>query len=133
PELCGLALALAPGLAAYVPLAHRASGLLDAAPGSNALSREAALARLKPLLEDRGILKIGHDMKGAAHLLRRYGVALRPYDCTILMSYVLDGGQLEHTIEELTRRASGHELTPAKQLLGTGKSLIAFAEVATAA
>src|SRR6266849_6739330 len=56
PELCGLALALAPGLAAYVPLGHRPAGLLDAR-ASNALSREAALVRLKPLLEDRGVLK----------------------------------------------------------------------------
>jgi DNA polymerase-1 len=71
-----------------------------------------------------------HDAKGAAHLLRRYGIALQPYDCTMLMSYVLDGGQFEHTIEELTRRAFAHELAPLKELIGTGKSLIGFAEVA---
>ena len=57
---------------------------------------DAAIARLKPLLENPGVLKIGHDMKGAAHLLRRYGIALAPYDCTMLMSYVLDGGQFDH-------------------------------------
>jgi DNA polymerase I len=133
PEFCGLALAIAPGLAAYVPLAHRAAagGLLDAPPSNSAFTREAALARLKPLLEDRGTLKIGHDMKAAAHLLRRYGIALRACDCTMLMSYVLDGGQEDHDIEALTRRFLNHELTPAKALLGTGKSLISFAEVAT--
>jgi hypothetical protein len=38
-----------------------------------------------------------HDAKGTAHLLRRYGITLAPYDCTMLMSYVLDGGQFEHT------------------------------------
>jgi DNA polymerase-1 len=130
-ELCGLALAIAPGLAAYVPLGHRGSGLLDAPPGT--LSLDQALPRLKPLLEDAGVLKIGHDMKGAAHLLRRYDIALRPYDCTMLMSYVLDGGQVDHSIEELARRWFEHELTPAKEILGTGKSLICFAEVATAA
>jgi DNA polymerase I len=133
PELCGLGLAIAPGLAAYVPLAHRAKGLLDAPATNSALTREAALAHLKPLFEDPGTLKIGHDMKSAAHLLRRYGIALRAYDCTMLMSYVLDGGQVEHDIEELTRRAFNHDLTPAKEILGTGKSLICFAEVATAA
>ena len=58
-----------------------------------------ALDRLRPLLEDPGVLKIGHDLKTAAHLLSRYGVTLAPYDCTMLMSYVLDGGQFEHTIE----------------------------------
>jgi DNA polymerase-1 len=130
PEFCGLALAVAPGLAIYVPLGHRPAELFDAAGG---LSREAAVARLKPLLEHPGILKIAHDAKGAAHLLRRHGIALQPYDCTMLMSYVLDGGQFEHTIEDVTRRAFEHELMPAKEMLGTGKSLIGFAELTSAA
>jgi len=130
PEFCGLALAVAPGLAIYVPLGHRPAELFDAAGG---LSRDDAVARLKPLLEDPGVLKIVHDAKGAAHLLRRYGIALAPYDCTMLMSYVLDGGQFEHTIEEVTRRALEHELVSAKEMLGTGKSLICFAELTSAA
>jgi DNA polymerase I len=134
PELCGLALALAPGRAAYVPLGHRPAGLLEATAGEGAgLSLERALARLKPLLEDPGVLKIGHDMKGMAHLLRRHGIALYPYDCTMLMSYVLDGGQVEHTIEVLTRRAFSHELLAAKAVLGTGRNAICFAEATPAA
>ncbi len=132
PEFCGLALAIHPGLAAYLPLGHRSAGLLDA-PATGGVSLEAALARLKPLLEDPSVLKVAHDAKVAAHLMRRHGIALRPYDCTMLMSYVLEGGQFEHTIEEVTRRAFEHELTPAKEILGTGKNLICFAEVTTAA
>jgi DNA polymerase-1 len=160
PALCGIALALAPGLVAYLALGHRApevetpslplgdtltdpalrAGLpLSLAAGEGAerseagegkLTLELALERLRPLFEDPGVLKIGHDVKTAAHLLSRYGVALAPYDCTMLMSYVLDGGQFEHTIEHLVRRSFEHELIPLKQLVGTGKSLIAFAEVA---
>jgi len=130
PEFCGLALAVAPGLAIYVSLGHRPAELFDGAGG---LSRDDAVARLKPLLENPGVLKIVHDAKGAAHLLRRYGIALAPYDCTMLMSYVLDGGQFEHTIEDVTRRAFEHELVPAKEMLGTGKSLICFAELTSAA
>jgi DNA polymerase-1 len=129
PALAGIALALAPGLAAYIPVGHRVSGSLDL-DGPGELSQEAAIDRLRPLLEDPGVLKIGHDVKTAAHLLSRYGIALAPYDCTMLMSYVLDGGQFEHTIEHLVRRCFAHELTPLKELVGTGKSLIAFAEVA---
>ncbi|MBV8890358.1 MAG: DNA polymerase I, partial [Alphaproteobacteria bacterium] len=130
PELCGLGLAVAPGLAAYLPLAHRAAGLLEASEAGSNLPFEPALALLKPLLEDRSTLKIGHDMKGMAHLLRRYGIALRPHDCTMLMSYVLDGGQVEHSLEELTQRALDHRLPVMKEIVGTGKSLIPFAEVA---
>jgi DNA polymerase I len=128
PALAGIGLALAPGLAAYVPLGHRAAGTLDLEGGAG-LSSEAIIERLRPLLEDPGVLKIGHDVKTAAHLLSRYGVHITPYDCTMLMSYVLDGGQFEHSIEDVVRRSFEHELTPLKQLVGTGKSLIAFAEV----
>ena len=110
------------------PPAGEGQGGGEAAP----LSSQEALARLKPLLEDPGVLKIGHDMKGIAHLLLRHGIAVAPYDCTMLMSYVLDGGQFEHTIEALTKQAFAHDLTPAKEILGTGRSAICFAEVATA-
>jgi DNA polymerase-1 len=160
PALCGIALALAPGLAAYVPVGHRTSQaepfslpLIDqniqpASPlsrtagegadpritvrgeaGEGKLTLELAIEKLRPLFEDPGVLKIGHDLKTTAHLLARYGVALASYDCTMLMSYVLDGGQFEHTIESLVRRCFEHELTPLKELVGTGKSVIAFAEV----
>jgi DNA polymerase I len=128
PALAGIALALAPSLAAYVPVGHRVLGSLDL-DGAGELSLEATIDRLRPLLEDPGVLKVGHDVKTAAHLLSRYGIALAPYDCTMLMSYVLDGGQFDHTIEALVRRSFEHELPPLKDLIGTGKSLIAFAEV----
>jgi DNA polymerase-1 len=138
PALCGIALALAPGLAAYVPVGHRATeaeapslplmgGAADTDEGK--LTLELAIEKLRPLLRDPGVLKIGHDLKTAAHLLSRYDVTLAPCDCTMLMSYVLDGGQFEHTIENVVRRCFEHELTSLKELVGTGKSLIAFAEV----
>jgi DNA polymerase-1 len=155
PALCGIALALAPGLAAYIPIGHRTSqaevlslplmegGMHPPSPLSRTagegverseevqgkLSLELAIERLRPLFEDPGVLKIGHDLKTVAHLLARYGVTLAPYDCTMLMSYVLDGGQFDHTIESLVRRCFEHDPTPLKELVGTGKSLIAFAEV----
>jgi DNA polymerase I len=128
PALAGIALALAPGLAAYVPLGHSTAGSLNL-DGAGELSPDVAVGKLRPLLEDPGVLKIGHDVKSAAHLLSRYGVALAPYDCTMLVSYVLDGGQFDHTIESLVRRCFEHDLVPMKELVGTGKSLIAFAEV----
>src|SRR6516225_7390654 len=128
PVLAGIGLGLAPGLAAYVPLGHRAAGTLDLGD-TGELSLQEAIDRLRPLLEDPGVIKIGHDVKTAAHLLSRYGIEIAPYDCTMLMSYVLDGGQVEHTIENLVRRSFEHQLKPLKELIGTGKSLIAFAEV----
>src|SRR5215472_16196705 len=128
PALCGIALAVAPGLAAYVPLGHHVTGGLDLTSAGE-LPPEVAIEKLRPLLEDPGVLKIGHDVKTAAHLLSRYGINVAPYDCTMLMSYVLDGGQFEHTIENLVGRSFAHELPALKELVGTGKSLITFAEV----
>ena len=160
PALAGIALALAPGLAAYVPLGHRhpadgapslplgdtlthpalrggsplsrnaGEGVERSGAGEDKLTLELAIERLRPLFQDPGVLKIGHDVKTVAHLLSRYGITIAPYDCTMLMSYVLDGGQFEHAIETLVRRCFEHELTPLKELIGTGKSLIPFAEVA---
>jgi DNA polymerase-1 len=139
PALCGIALVLAPGLAAYVPIGHSAAEAEAPSlplmgrvtePRGGKLTLELAIEKLRLLFEDPGVLKIGHDLKTAAHLLARYGVTLAPYDCMMLMSYVLDGGQFEHTIESLVRRYFEHDLTPLKELIGTGKSLIAFAEVA---
>ncbi len=134
PALAGISLALAPGKAAYVPLAHRAPGSqqsldLDAPLRSNALSLDDAITRLKPLFEDRSVLKIVPDAKAAAHMLMRHGITLGPYDCTMLMSYVLDGGQVEHAIEPLTQRTFEHSLSATKDLLGTGKNQVAFAEI----
>jgi DNA polymerase-1 len=127
-----VALALSPGLAAYVPLGHRSTDLLDGGDNAGKLSLDGAVVRLKPLFENPGVLKILHDAKGAAHLLRRYGIALASYDCTMLMSYVLDGGQFDHAVEEVTQRAFSHPLTTLKGVIGIGKSLITFADTAVA-
>ena len=152
PALAGIALGLAPGLAAYVPVGHLPAGIAPTLPlgdtltppapalplprergreweGAAELTLGVAIDKLKPLLEDPGVLKIGHDVKSAAHLLSRYRIEIAPCDCTMLMSYALDGGQVEHTIENLVRRSFEHELKPLKELIGTGKSLIPFAEV----
>ncbi len=128
PALAGIALALAPEIAAYVPLGHRAVGQLDLTE-TGGVPFDVALGKLRPLFEDPGVLKIGHDIKTTAHMLLRWGIALAPHDCTMLMSYVLDGGQFDHEIETLVKRGFEHDLASLKGLVGTGKSLIAFAEV----
>jgi DNA polymerase-1 len=129
PDITGIALALMPGMAAYIPLGHRPSGELDLAAASG-VPLDVTIEKLRPLLQDPGILKIGHDIKTTAHLLSRWGISLAPHDCTMLMSYVLDGGQFDHEIETLVKRSFEHDLTTLKELVGTGKSLIPFAEVA---
>jgi DNA polymerase-1 len=128
PALAGIALAVRPQEAGYLPLGEGGAGALDLSPRPD-LDRKAALDRLRPLFADPGVLKIGHDVKGAARLLLREDLALAPHDCTMLMSYVLDGGQFEHTIEALAERHFAHAMAPLKDLVGSGRNLISFAEV----
>jgi DNA polymerase-1 len=127
-DLVGLSLAVAPGRAAYVPFGHEGDGLLSERPGQ--LSRELVLAKLKPLLEDPATLKVGHNVKHDVILLRRNGIAVAPYDCTMLLSYDLDAGKHQHGMEDLAGRHLGHSAIQFKAVCGTGKSQIPFGKVA---
>jgi DNA polymerase I len=137
-DVVGVALAVAPGRACYVPLAHSASagqaslalGGLDLAPaeGPRQIPQDAALARLKPLLEDHAVLKIGHNVKYPIHVLARHGIEVAPTDCTMLMSYALDGVQHGHALDELASLHLGHEMAKYRDVCGSGKTLIGFGE-----
>src|SRR5690606_2554441 len=102
-DLVGVALATEAGHAAYLPLRHLAGGgdLLGGgglAEGQVGLAE--ALALLKPMLEDRSILKIGHHIKYDLEILERYGINVAAIDDTLLMTYVLDGARF-NTMSEL--------------------------------
>jgi DNA polymerase-1 len=130
--LCGLSLAVAPGEACYVPLAHRQGGenggqsLFEGAVAPDQVAETAALALLKPLLEDPGILKIGHDLKVNWLLLALRGIEIAPYDDILLMSYVLDAGRSDHDLETLTTRYLDHTTVDYAALVGSGKSRLSF-------
>jgi DNA polymerase-1 len=101
-ELVGVALALRPGHAAYVPLAHRASDGLDLSGDTVAqIPMREALDLLKPILEDASVLKIVQNAKFDMVALARYGIALDTIDDPCLMSYALDAGRAEHLPEQL--------------------------------
>src|SRR5215204_398359 len=107
-DICGIALALAPNDACYVPLAHRqsgdGSGLFDAGLAPDQIKAGDALAALKPLLESPGILKIGFNIKFSAVMLAQHGVTVRNIDDAQLMSYALDAGRNSHVLESLAER-----------------------------
>jgi DNA polymerase-1 len=131
-ELLGVALALEPGEACYIPLGHGASGelALDAPGGAlQQIPLAAALSRLKPLLEDEGVLKIGHDVKYAVEVLARHGIDVAPIDDTLLVSFVLAGGLHDHDLETLAELHFGHATIKYKDIAGTGKSHVGFAAV----
>ena len=134
-DLVGVSLALAPGKACYVPLGHgapKADGGLDfegAADAPPQIPLQAALAALKPLLEDPGVLKIGQNIKYDELVLSRHGIAITPIDDTMLLSYVLDGGLHGHGMDELARLHLGIETIKFKDVAGSGKAQITFDQV----
>jgi len=126
-ELVGVSLALAPNLACYVPLGHGGSDLLAEVPVQ--LDREVALAKLKPLLEDPAVLKIGHNLKFDMIVLGERGIAVAPHDDTIVMSFDLDAGLHGHGMDELAATHLSHSCIAFKDVVGTGKTQRGFHEV----
>ena len=131
-ELVGVSLCTGPGEACYIPLAHGSTDMFAEKPPQ--IDREAALARLKPLLESPSVLKIGQNAKYDINIFARNGIAVAPVDDTMVMSFDLDAGRSEegmtgHGMDELARRHLGHTCIAFKDLCGTGKKAITFAEV----
>ena len=127
-ELVGLSLALTPGKAAYIPLAHRSSDGLDLL-GDGEIEQvpmDEALALLKPLLEDPAVLKIGQNIKYDWVVMARQDIAMAPIDDTMLMSYALDAGVHGHGMDELSKHYFDHEPIAFKEIVGTGKAQITF-------
>ncbi len=139
-DLVGVSLGLGAGRACYIPLAHVAAegqasldlggdsdDLNDSAPPQIAM--EDAITVLKPLLEDEAVLKVGHNIKYDMHVLSRYGIAVRPFDDTMVLSYVLDGGLHRHNMNDLSELMLGHPCITFGEVAGKGKNQITFDHV----
>ncbi|BEN71092.1 MULTISPECIES: DNA polymerase I [Serratia] len=124
-NLIGLSFAIAPGEAAYLPVAH---DYLDAPPQ---LDRAYVLEALKPLLEDDKALKVGQNLKFDMSLLARYGIEMRgiAYD-TMLESYVLDSVGGRHDMDSLADRYLSHKTITFEEIAGKGKNQLTFNQIA---
>jgi DNA polymerase-1 len=131
--LVGVSLAIAPGKACYIPLAHVAEGdgglAFEAAEDLQQIPLEQAIARLKPLLEDPNVLKVAQNAKYDLAVLSRYGVKVGPIDDTMLISYILDSGEHGHGMDELSELWLGHKPIPFKEVAGSGKTQKHFGQV----
>ena len=122
-EIAGVALALVPGHAAYVPLAHRASDGLDLGGETVAqIPMREALDLLKPILEDASVLKIVQNAKFDMVALARYGIALQTIDDPCLISYALDAGRAEHLPGQLAGNLLGYTCLTEKDVVGSGRA-----------
>ena len=129
--LCGVSLALSPNEACYIPCGHTKGGGL-AFEGSGTLvqlSEQVLLTRLKPLLEDDSVLKIGQNIKYDCQILLQRGIRISPFDDTMLMSYVLDAGKQGHGMDELSELHLSHKPISFGEVAGKGKEKVTFDQV----
>ncbi len=126
-ELVGISLALAPNRACYIPLKHGGTDLLAENPVQ--IDCEPCLAKLKTLLEDPAVLKIGHNIKFDMIVLGQRDITIAPHDDTIVMSFDLDAGLHGHGMDELAATHLSHSCIAYKDVVGVGKSQRGFAEI----
>jgi len=125
--LVGLSLALAPGVACYVPLDHKSGEGLLAEPVDQ-LDAKTVIARLNPLFADPAVLKVGQNIKYDMIVFERHGAApIAPFEDTMVMSYNLDGGRWHgHGMDDLSTRHLGHTPISYKEVTGTHKARVTF-------
>ncbi|TDN95916.1 MULTISPECIES: DNA polymerase I [Halomonas] len=124
-QVVGIGLALVPGEAAYIPLAH---DYLDA---PEQLDREAVLEALRPLWEGDGRTKIGQNLKYDISVLANVGIAVvGPLEDTMLESYVLDSTATRHDMDSLALKYLGEKTITFEEIAGKGAKQLTFNQVA---
>ena len=121
-KLIGISLCYKEGISYYVSMAHNS--------GKN-VSLEKSLKKLKIILEDKSIKKIGQNIKYDIMVLKKYGIQINPFEDTMLLSYTLDAGLNRHNLDLLSEIHLGHKTIQYKDLVGSGKKKLNFNEVDT--
>jgi DNA polymerase-1 len=123
-RIVGLSFAVEASKAAYVPLAHDYPGAPDQ------LNREQVLERMRPLLENADIGKVGQNLKYDMQVLANHGITLQgiAHD-TMLESYVLDSTASRHDMDTLALKHLGHKTIHFEDIAGKGKNQLHFNDI----
>ncbi len=119
-DLIGVSLSSKIGKACYIPIGHESK---------KCINKDIVLKKLKPLLEDQSIKKIGQNIKFDFIVLFKNGINITSMEDTMLMSYVLDAGKNRHNMDTLSEIHLNHKPIAFKDLVGTGKKEINFGSV----
>ena len=119
-NLVGISLCLAPSKACYIPLEHYSEKILE---------KKIVLEKLKKILEDKSIKKIGQNIKFDYIIFLRNKIKLNSIEDTMLMSYVLDAGRHRHNMDNLSEIHLNHKTISFKDVAGSGKKQITFEKV----
>ena len=118
-ELVGISFSYEQNKACYIPLAHK----------EKSLKKELVLRKIKPILEDPSIKKVGQNIKFDLIVLKQNGIDIYPIEDTMLISYTLDAGSNRHNMDTLAELHLGHKTITFKELVGTGKNKLNFADI----
>ena len=119
-DLIGISLSTKIGKACYIPIGHKTKKNID---------KDKVLKKLKPLLEDSSIKKIGQNIKFDFIVLYKNGIDITSIEDTMLMSYVLDAGKNRHNMDTLSEIHLNHKTVAFKDVVGSGKKEINFSQV----
>ena len=119
-DLVGISLSSKVGKACYIPIGHKSS---------KCINKNDVIKKLKPLLEDPSVKKIGQNIKFDFIVLFKQGIEMTSMEDTMLMSYVLDAGKNRHNMDTLSEIHLGHKTISFKEIVGTGKKEINFSDV----
>ena len=119
-KLVGISLSSKIGKACYIPIGHNSS---------KCIKKDIVIKKLKQLLEDPSVKKIGQNIKFDFIVLFKSGITMSAMEDTMLMSYVLDAGKNRHNMDTLSELHLGHKAISFKEIVGTGKKEINFSEV----
>ena len=119
-DLIGISLSTEIGKACYIPIGHKTKKNID---------KDKVLRKLKPLLEDSSIKKIGQNIKFDFIVLYKNGIDITSIEDTMLMSYVLDAGKNRHNMDTLSEIHLNHKTVAFKDVVGSGKKEINFSQV----
>ena len=124
-DLVGISVAVEAGKAAYIPFGHDYLGVPDQLP------RELVMAKLKPLLEDPTVKKVGQNLKYDMSIFAQHGIALEGIEFdTMLESYVLDSVATRHDMDSLAEKYLDEETIKFADVAGKGAGQLTFNQVA---
>ena len=119
-KLVGISFSTKIGRACYIPIGHTEGKNLD---------EKKVIKKIKSVLEDKSIKKIGQNIKFDYIIFYHRGINMNTIEDTMLMSYVLDAGKNRHNMDVLSEIHLDHKTIAFKDLVGTGKKQINFSEV----
>ena len=119
-NLVGISLCCDSGISCYIPLEHSTEKILE---------KKIVLEKLKIILEDKSIKKIGQNIKFDYIIFLHNNIKINSIEDTMLMSYALDAGRHRHNMDNLSEIHLNHKPMSFKEVVGTGKNQITFDKV----